>query len=291
MSVEAAEKPTETDRAPRWRTGVSYLALVALPAAIAVLILLHQPAGATQRAEALVHIAIAVPVYRALLGIVLIMAVAHALGAVAVKLEQPKVIGEIAAGLLLGPSVLGAVAPGAVHWLWMPATVTLLGLLGQLGVAFFMFLIGRELPFPLPRGNGARCLLCGHASIALPFLSGVVVATTMLARFRAQTVSPLAFVMFCGIALSVTAFPVLARVLADVGLRGTGIAALGLTTAAIADITGWCVLTLVVTVVQAGTTLDTVRTIGLTLAFAAVMWWLVRPLLVRLSSRAERTRT
>jgi Kef-type K+ transport system membrane component KefB len=286
--IDQQEPRNDVSRPSRRRTTVSYVVIVVVPAVIAVAILLRQHSGTVHPAAVATHTAAAVPVYLALLGIALIMVVAHALGTLAAKLRQPRVIGEIAAGLVLGPSVLGALAPGFAHLLWTPDMIALLGLLAQLGVVFFMFLVGRELPFTLLRGNGARAVVCGHASIALPLLGGVAIAVTVLAGYRHTTVPTLAFVLFCGTALSITAFPVLARVLVDVRLHGTKLGALGLATAAITDVTGWCVLTIVVAVVHGGSSIATLRTIGLTLVFAAVMWWLVRPALAALSRRAER---
>lgn len=285
MTVTTSEPGV--DRVTRRRRALAgYVVLAGLPAAVAVVLLSRLRGGPVRQAPPATHVAVAVPVYQALFGIALIMVVAHAAGALLAKLRQPRVIGEIAAGLLLGPSVLGVLAPHLMHALWTPDLIAFLSLLAQLGLAFFMFLVGRDTPFSLLRGGASRALVAGHSTIALPFLCGVVLATTVLAGYRQGTVSPLAFVMFCGIGLSITAFPVLARILADRGLRDTRIGALGMATAGVADVSGWCVLAVIVAIVHGHSTVDALRTVGLTLGFAAVMWWLVRPALARLSDRA-----
>jgi Kef-type K+ transport system membrane component KefB len=252
-----------------------------------VLIIHGIPVGAARHAPAVTHTTTTLQVYRVLLAIALIVAVAHLMATVAEKLGQPRVIGEIIAGLLLGPSVLGAVAPAVTHWLWTQQMVSFLAVLAQLGVVFFMFLMGRDLTFPLLRGNRGRALLTGHTAIAVPFLAGVVLAVTMLAHYRESTVSPVAFVLFCGVALSITAFPVLARILTDRGLRHTRIGTLGMATAGISDVSAWCVLAVVVAIVHGHSSTEALRTVALAVAFGALMWWGVRPLLAKLAARTE----
>ncbi|HEX5113696.1 MAG TPA: cation:proton antiporter [Pseudonocardiaceae bacterium] len=285
--------PSGPDRAdpgehqPRWRHAVLYLAFVLVPAAVAILIVRAVPTGAARQTPAPAGIINTLPIYRVLLAIALIVALAHLMAMVADKLGQPKVIGEIIAGLLLGPSVLGAIVPGFTHALWTPEMLRFLGLLAQLGVVFFMFLVGRELLFPLLRGSGGRALVTGQSAIAVPFLAGVALAVTLLAGYRPTTISPVAFVLFCGVALSITAFPVLARVLSDRGLRNTRVGTLGMAAAGVTDVTAWCVLAVVLAVVHGNSATDALRTIGLTVAFGAVIWWGVRPLLARLAARTE----
>ncbi|TDV49665.1 cation:proton antiporter [Actinophytocola oryzae] len=289
MSDETSWVSEETSE-PRWRVVGGYVVLAVVPAVVSVVLLGRLRGGPVHQTEPVPHVAVAVPVYQALFGIALIMAGSHAMGALLAALRQPRVIGEIAAGLLLGPSVLGVVAPGLLHALWTSDMIAFLSLLAQLGVVFFMFLVGRDTPFSLLRNGAVRALVSGHATIALPFLSGVVIASTMLAGYRQQTVSPLAFVMFCGIGLSITAFPVLARILSDRGLRDTRVGVLGMATAGVADVSGWCVLALIVAIARGNSTVDALRTVGLTVCFAAAMWWLVRPALARLSDRAGDSR-
>ncbi|HEX5403669.1 MAG TPA: cation:proton antiporter [Pseudonocardiaceae bacterium] len=271
----------------RWRNIALYVLFALVPAAIAVLIIRGVPVGSARHAVPVIRTTSILSVYKVLLAIALIVAVAHLLAIAAEKLGQPKVIGEIIAGLLLGPSVLGAVAPNVTHWLWTQQMVSFLGVLAQLGVVFFMFLMGRELPFPLLRGNRGRVLLTGHTAIAVPFLAGVVLAVTMLAHYRESTVSPVAFVLFCGVALSITAFPVLARILTDRGLRHTRIGTLGMATAGISDVSAWCVLAVVVAIAHGHSSTEALRTVGLSVAFGALMWWGVRPLLAKLAARTE----
>jgi Kef-type K+ transport system membrane component KefB len=288
MRLGASQPATSNSRfgLGRWRNVVLYLAFAVVPA-VAVVIIVHGMSGHVVSPPAAPEHTATPPVYQVLSAIALIVAAAHLMATVAEKLRQPRVIGEITAGLLLGPSVLGAIAPGFTHALWTPEMVAFLTLLAQLGVVFFMFLVGRELPFTLLRGSGGRALVAGHSAIAVPFLAGVVLAVTLLARYREATVSPLAFVLFCGIALSITAFPVLARVLADRGLRATKVGTLGMATAGICDVTAWCVLALVLAIAHGHSEVEAIRTVGLSIAFGAVMWWGVKPLLARLAERTD----
>lgn len=288
QAVAPAPSPSNAGRS---RQVAVYLACVVLPAAGAMLIIRNLVNGPVRAASTSTHTAVTPPTYLMLLAIGLIVVAAHLLAALAEKLRQPRVIGELAAGLVLGPSVLGAVAPALVHRLWTPDLVSFLATLAQLGIVFFMFLVGRELPFALLRGFGGRALLTGHSAIALPFLAGVALSVTLLARYRPPTVSALAFTLFCGIAFSITAFPVLARVLTDRRLRDTRIGALGMAVAGIADVSAWCVLAVIIAVAHGHSGTEALRTVALTICFGAVMWWGVRPVLARLTERGGRMAT
>src|SRR5581483_292399 len=187
----------------RWRQAGVYLLFVLVPVGVSAAIIRTSSAGAGARdAESARQTSIP-PIDKVLLAIVVIVAVSHVLGTLADRFGQPRVIGEIATGLLLGPSVLGTFAPAISRALWPAGLISFLGLLAQLGV---------------------------------------VLSKTLFATYRPSSVSPLAFQLFCGIALSVTAFPVLARILVDRKLDQTRIGAIGMMTAGVSDVTAWCVL-------------------------------------------------
>src|SRR2546423_9970737 len=162
------------------------------------------------------------------------------------RLGQPRVIGEIAGGVVLGPSVLGALAPGLTHALFSAGVQFYLRLVAELGVVFFMFLVGQHLSFDRLRGRRASSVVVGHATLAVPCLAGALLAVGPLAALRPAGVPEPAFVLFTGAALSVTAFPVLARILVDTGLHDTPQGVLGMSTAGVADATAWCLLAVVV---------------------------------------------
>ncbi|GAA0821368.1 hypothetical protein GCM10009525_08150 [Streptosporangium amethystogenes subsp. fukuiense] len=220
-----------------------------------------------------------------LFSITVVVALAHLGGAVLRRLGQPRVIGEMAAGIVLGPSLLGAVWPEAYRVLFPGAVMPYLNLLAQFGLAFFMFLVGLELRGDLLRGRGRIALLCGQASVAIPFALGVALALLIYAPLAAAPVGFPVFALFVGAALSVTAFPVLARILLERGLFHTPTGALTITCAAIADVTAWLLLAVAITMARGSSPAEALRTLGLTAAFAAVMVGVVRPLLARLLRR------
>lgn len=296
MTIESIGR-SETDHGTipavrPWRHSLSYLLFVVVPS-LAVLLAVHATNGGHWVSSLIGSPArsLARPLNQVLaillLAVAVIVVVTQVMGMVAGWLAQPRVVGEIAAGLLLGPSALGVLLPGVEATLFSHDVVFFLDALAQLGVIFFMFEVGRELPMSLLRGKGVTAIVVGHAGIAVPFLAGVLLALGPLAGYRAEHVPPVAFVVFCGIALSITAFPVLARILRDRGLRDTGIGALGMATAGASDVTAWCVLAVVIAVVRGQSALGALRTILLTVVFALVMWLVVRPLLARLAQRVE----
>ena len=271
----------------RWRTPVVYGVLVGLPLAVTVLVLRTVDGAGTVVAPAVTRLgagtlAPAQVLPRLLLAAVVIAVAAHLGGTLLARLGQPPVIGEMAAGFLLGPSLLGTLAPGLTEALLPPGVMPYLDVLAQLGVVFFMFGVGWELPLALVRSVRSTAVVVAHASIATPLLLGVLLALALPASYRPAGVPRLHFALFVGLALSMTAFPVLARILHDRGLSGTRLGALGMAVAGIGDVTAWCGLVLVVTIARGGGSLVLLRTVLLTALFLAAMWWVVRPLLARL---------
>jgi Kef-type K+ transport system membrane component KefB len=162
------------------------------------------------------------------------------------------VIGEMIAGLALGPSVLGAVAPGALAALFPADRLVPLAALSQLGVLLYMFVVGLRLDLALLRGRAHAAVAVSHASIVAPFLLGAALAPLLHPAFAPPGVGLLPFTLFLGAAMSVTAFPVLARILDERRLHGTRIGAVALSAAAVDDVTAWCILAAVVAVAQTG---------------------------------------
>lgn len=180
--------------------------------------------------------------------VVVVLLVSRALGRVMRRLGQPQVVGEMIGGLLLGPSVLGFLAPSAYAAIFPSGSVRFLNAVSQLGVLLFMFLVGLELDLRTLRGQRRVVMLSGHASIAIPLWMGAALALLLYPRLSNDSVPFTAFALFIGCALSVTAFPVLARLLAERGLSKTPFGALALACAAVADITAWCLLAVVLAV-------------------------------------------
>ncbi|MFE1554780.1 cation:proton antiporter [Streptomyces sp. NPDC058734] len=178
-----------------------------------------------------------------LLAVAAILLAAYLGGLLADRLGQPRVIGEICAGLALGPTLLGRFAPGAGDWLFPAGALPMLDGLAQVGLVFFMFGVGRELTGMRLRGTGAQALLVSQASLLAPFAAGTAAAVPLVGEFAGQADDPVAFVLFVGCALSVTAFPVLARILTDLRLTRTRQGQLSLFAAAVGDGAVWLVLT------------------------------------------------
>jgi len=191
-------------------------------------------------------------------------------------------MGDIVAGIALGPSVLGLVAPAATFYILPPPVAPYLGVVAQLGVIIYMFLIGLELNPGVIRGQMRATVATALASVVVPFAFGAALAVYLYPRVSTAAVPLSHFALFMGIALSITAFPVLARILEDRGMMGTRLGTAALTCAAIADVLAWCLLAFVVGVVQARVE-SLVLVAGFTLGFVAIMFFLVRPLFRRLS--------
>jgi Kef-type K+ transport system membrane component KefB len=188
-----------------------------------------------------------------LLALVVIIVVARILGALFRRLNLPQVMGEVVAGILLGPSFLGWLAPEAASLILPVNTAPYLALISQVGVVLYMFLVGLELDTELLQERTRAAIAISHASIILPFLSGAAIALWLYSRYSASAVSFTTFALFIGVAMSITAFPVLARILTDRGMQKTRLGVLALACAAINDVVAWCLLAFVISVAHSQT--------------------------------------
>jgi Kef-type K+ transport system membrane component KefB len=207
---------------------------------------------------------------------------------VVARINEPPVMGEVLAGILLGPSLLGRLAPGLADYVLPAAVAPTLSIVAQLGVVLYMFLVGLDLDLEAVRTRAHRTVLISHSSIVTPFVLGSVLALWLFPRVATPGVPFTSFALFMGIAMSITAFPVLARILFDRGIARTELGRVALTCAAVDDVTAWCLLAFVVGVAQAS--LRSAAIVGvLTALFVAAMFLLVRPLAARLLARAGST--
>jgi K+:H+ antiporter len=245
----------------------------ALPAAAEVAL----PTGAAPPTHALAKL---------LLALFVVVAVARLMGSLLALTGQPPVVGEIVAGILLGPSLLGRLFPRGETFLFPPGVTDHLGVVAQLGVIAFMFLVGLELDLGQLRSHSRSLLMISHASIVAPFSLGVSLALYLYPRYAPPHVAFGVFALFCGVALSVTAFPVLARILTDRGLKGTPLGDLALGCAAADDASAWCLLALVTGVARAEAGGGVMTTV-LAVLYVVVTLLVVRPFLVRLARRVE----
>lgn len=218
-----------------------------------------------------------------LLQVGIVILVARLAGAAFRRFKQPQVVGEMAAGIVLGPSVLGWAAPGVEAALFPVQSLGFLSALSQIGLVVFMFVVGVELNPWQMRGRTHTAVITSHASITLPFLLGSVLALSLYPVLSDDTVRFSHFALFVGTAMSVTAFPVLARILAERRLLGHEVGLIAIACAAVDDVTAWCILAAVVALVRSeGPATPLWFTLGGTIGYVLLMAVVIRPLLQRM---------
>lgn len=217
--------------------------------------------------------------------VVVIILVSTACGGLAARIGQPRVIGEIVAGLVLGPSVVGLVWPEAMSWVFPSDSLASLKVLAEFGVVLFMFLVGMDVQLEHVHERARTAVLVSHASIVAPFILGIGLALWIFEPMARPGMEFIPFALFMGVGMSITAFPVLARIIEDSGLKRTALGDTALTCAAVDDVTAWCLLALVVAIVRATSTVAVVWTVVLSGLFVGVMLMLVGPLLARWTHR------
>lgn len=221
--------------------------------------------------------------------VVVIVLFARLCGYVFGKLGQPRVIGEIVAGIALGPSLVGAAWPQFSAWIFPSDSLPKLHLLSQIGLVLFMFIVGMEVNVSSLKARAREAVLVSHISVVLPFLLGAALAIGLFEAYAAERANFITFALFMGIAMSITAFPVLARILMDRGMMKSQLGTMALTCAAVDDVTAWCLLAFIVAVAQAGTAVAAVHVLLLAALYVAVMVLAVRPAMnkvVRLADAA-----
>jgi Kef-type K+ transport system membrane component KefB len=216
------------------------------------------------------------------LAVVVVMLAARLVGACAARIGQPRVMGEVLAGILLGPTVLGALGPGVQQAIFPSDIVPHIGVAANLGLIFYMFLVGLELDVSQLKGRVTQTTAISNTGVAIPMMAGLAVAIPTY-----QLVGPdtgfAAFALFMGVSMSITAFPVLARILVERRMLKRPVGALALASAAVDDVTAWFLIALATAVAVAGSFLGVARTVGLAVLFCVVMGVGVRRLLRRAS--------
>lgn len=262
------------------RTALVYIVMVAAAAAVFLWLIyfgnsLQAPTGAgmfgqkapRQSGVVLMHV---------LLALVVIILCARGLGAVFQRLNQPPVVGEMIAGILLGPSLLGRVAPTASAFILPSSVAPFISVIANVGVILYMFLVGVELDTTLLRGRTHSSVAISHASIVVPFLLGGGLALWLYPLYSTSDVPFVVFALFMGVSMSVTAFPVLARILTDREMHTQPMGAIALACASVDDVTAWCLFALVVSVARARPG-DVLITLALTAGFIIGVFLILRP--------------
>lgn len=228
-------------------------------------------------------------IFTLIMQIALVLVASRIGGSLFLKIRQPRVVGEMFAGIMLGPSFLGWIAP---HWsqvLFPPSSLGYLSALSQVGVVIFMFLVGLGINPKELKSQSHTAVLTSHLSITLPFVLASFTAIYLYPRLSDNSVPFLSFALFLGAAMSITAFPVLARILTERNLLHSRLGTVAIACAAVDDVTGWCVLAYIVVVIRAtGRQTSIWFTLGGIITFALVMIFGVRRLLVGFEERYRR---
>lgn len=214
-----------------------------------------------------------------LIQIIAVLLMVRLFGFLFKHIGQPGVIGEIVAGIVLGPSVLGYFFPGAFQALFPADSLTNLELLSQVGLVLFMFVIGMELDFRVLKNKINETLVISHAGILVPFFLGILASYWIYEEYAALHTAFLPFALFIGISMSITAFPVLARIIQERNMTKSPLGTLTIASAANDDVTAWCLLAVVIAIAKAGTFASALYSIGLTALYIIIMFLVVRPIL------------
>jgi Kef-type K+ transport system membrane component KefB len=222
------------------------------------------------------------PLALLLFQIITIVLVARIFGWIFRKIGQPSVIGEIIAGIVLGPSLFGLYFHDLKESLFPLESLGNLQLLSQIGLILFMFVIGMELDLKVLKNKANDAVVISHASIVIPFALGIGLSYFIYHEFAPEGVEFISFSLFMGIAMSITAFPVLARIVQERGIHKTRLGTIVITCAAADDITAWCILAAVIAIVKAGSFVSSLYVIGLAIGYVVVMLFIVKPFLKRI---------
>lgn len=217
-----------------------------------------------------------------LLQMITILIFARFMGFIFSKMGQPTVIGEILAGILLGPSVLGHFSPDSYKFLFPDDSLANIYILSQIGLILFMFVIGMELNISALKGKFSQTFVISQSGIIIPFALGMLLAHYIYKEFASGMTGFLPFALFIGIAMSITAFPVLARILQEKDLTRTNLGSMSLGIAAIGDVTAWCLLAVVIAISSTGSLGGSVYTILISIAYVFVMFFIIKPFLKKL---------
>lgn len=233
--------------------------------------------------EAIIQ-ALAHPIPIFLLQLILIIIAAQVCGYVFKKVGQPAVMGEIIAGIVLGPSVVGALFPGFSSFVFPASSLGNLQMLSTIGLVLFMFVIGMELDLNIIRKKARSAVLISNISIIFPYTLGILLSFWLRDDFCPPGVPFYAFSLFIGIAMSITAFPVLARIIKERDLTNTRMGSIAIISAATGDIAGWCILAVVIAIAKAGSLGTSLYTLAFAIVYVLVMLFIIRPMLKKMST-------
>jgi Kef-type K+ transport system membrane component KefB len=217
--------------------------------------------------------------------IIIIMIATRFFGLVATKILLPIVVGEIAAGILLGPSFLGSLFPDFSAALFPTNSLGNLSMISQIGLIFFMFVIGMELDWESLKNQTKASVVISHSSIVFPFFLGVATALFLYDTLAPKETSFIPFALFIGIAMSITAFPVLARIVKERKISNTSYGAMALTCAAADDATAWYILAVIIAIASSTSFVASAMSLFLIVGYMLTMIYVVKPFLSWLGNK------
>lgn len=223
------------------------------------------------------------PLTLLMLQMVIILLVSRIFVLIFKKMNQPLVVGEILAGIFLGPSIIGYFFPDLFFFIFPKNSFTNLQFISHVGLSFFMFIIGMDLDMSKIKERAQSAVAVSHASIIFPYLLGIILSYFIYKKFAPADVSFTAFALFMGISMSITAFPVLARILQERKMTKTSIGAMAITCAAADDVSAWFILAIVIAIVKSGSIMSSIFTIGLSVIYVLAMIYLVKPAIRRIA--------
>jgi len=222
------------------------------------------------------------PVALLLLQIISILVVSRIFSYIFARFGQPTVIGEILAGIVLGPSLFGCFFPHAFNFLFATNSLGNINILSQIGLILFMFTIGMDLNLRVLKGKMSETYVISHSGIVIPFFLGMFLAYFIYREFATGHTTFLSFALFIGTSMSVTAFPVLARIIQEKGKTTSNLGTISLASAAIDDVTAWCLLAAVIAIAKTGSLTGSLYTIGMAVVYIAIMLFVIKPFMKRL---------
>jgi len=217
------------------------------------------------------------PLSRLFLQLFIIIGASGVVGWIFTRYGQPAVIGEMVAGVLLGPSLFGLLAPNVFHFVFATSSLDALGLFSQIGVCLFLFAVGMELDISEVRHKAQTAVVVSHSSIVIPYFLGVTLALFLYSHLAQPGASFIAFALFMGISMSITAFPVLVRILQDRGMFKTSLGSTATACAAVDDVTAWSMLAFVVAIARATSVGGAAFNLVLVLVFISLMFFVIKP--------------
>lgn len=224
------------------------------------------------------------PISTLIIQILILIALSRVLGIIFGKIGQPIVIGEILAGIMLGPSLLGSISPEAYQFLFPASSLGYLQILSQIGLILFMFVVGMELDINILRKKLDSAFVISYSGIIFPYFLGVSLSFFLFETFAPAHTTFMAFALFIGIALSITAFPVLARIIHERGLSKTNVGRMAITCAATDDVSAWIILAIIIAIIQAGTIFHAILIVALVALYISTMLFVVQPLFKRIGN-------